>query len=37
VITVNKSDLVERMGSLSLARTREIVEGIKLLVEPREI
>jgi mRNA interferase MazF len=37
VITVNKSDLVERIGSLSLARTREIVEGIKLLVEPREI
>ena len=37
LITVNKSDLSEKIGSLSLARTREIVEGIELLVEPRGI
>ena len=37
LITVNKSDLAERIGSLSSARTREVVEGIKLLIEPREI
>jgi len=37
LITVNKSDLVERIGSLSSARTREVIEGIKLLIEPREV
>ncbi len=37
LITVNKADLVERIGTLSAARTREIVEGVKLLIEPREV
>ncbi len=37
LLTVNRSDLAERIGSLPLARTKEIVEGIRLLVEPREI
>ena len=37
LITVNKSDLAERIGSLSMAKTKEIVEGVKLLVEPREV
>ncbi|MEK7236335.1 MAG: type II toxin-antitoxin system PemK/MazF family toxin [Nitrospirota bacterium] len=37
IITVNKSDLVEKIGSLSQARINQIIEGIKLLMEPREI
>jgi len=37
IITVNKSDLVEKIGSLSQARIKQIIGGIKLLVEPREI
>ena len=37
IITVNKSDLVEKIGSLSPGRIRQIIEGIKLLMEPREI
>jgi len=36
IITVNKSDLIEKIGSLSPGRIREIIEGIKLLTEPRE-
>ena len=34
VVTVNKSDLKDKIGSLSPKRTNEIIEGIKLLVEP---
>lgn len=37
VITVNKSDLVEKIGSLPAGRLREIVEGFRLLIEPREV
>ena len=37
MITVNKSDLIEKIGSLSQDRIREVIEGIKLLIEPREI
>jgi mRNA interferase MazF len=37
VITVNKSDLVEKIGSLPAGRVREIVEGLRLLTEPREV
>jgi len=37
VITVNKSDLVERIGTLPTGRIREILEGIRLLTEPREV
>ena len=37
MITVNKSDLAERIGSLSPTRIREIIEGMMLLIEPREI
>jgi mRNA interferase MazF len=36
IITVNKSDLVGKIGSLSPERIGEIIEGIKLLTEPRE-
>jgi mRNA interferase MazF len=37
LITVDKDDLVEKVGTLSPARTRKIIEGIRLLVEPRSI
>jgi mRNA interferase MazF len=37
MITLNKSDLVEKIGSLSPTRIREVIEGIMLLIEPREI
>lgn len=37
IITVNKSDLVEKIGSLPPERTSEIIQGIILLIEPREI
>ena len=37
MITVNKSDLIEKIGSLSPTRISEIIEGITLLIEPREI
>jgi mRNA interferase MazF len=36
VITVDKSDLVEKIGSLSMTRVNQIVEGVKLLIVPRE-
>ncbi|MBF0236684.1 MAG: type II toxin-antitoxin system PemK/MazF family toxin [SAR324 cluster bacterium] len=35
--TVNKTDLIEKIGNLSPKRMLEIIEGIKLLMEPREI
>jgi mRNA-degrading endonuclease toxin of MazEF toxin-antitoxin module len=34
VITVDKSDLKDKIGSLSPERTQQIISGIKLLVEP---
>jgi len=34
---VNKSDPVEKIGSLSSSRVKQIIEGVKLLIEPREI
>ncbi|MEW6215000.1 MAG: type II toxin-antitoxin system PemK/MazF family toxin [Nitrospirota bacterium] len=37
IITVDKSDLIERIGSLSPSRIKEIIEGVKLLIEPREL
>ena len=37
MITVNKTDLVEKIGSLSPARISEVIEGILLLIKPREI
>ena len=35
VITVNKSDLQEKIGQLSNKRINEIIEGIFLLLKPR--
>ena len=37
IITVDKADLVEKIGRLSPARIKQIVDGIKLLIEPREL
>ncbi len=36
MITVDKSDLIEKIGSLSASRIKSIVDGVKLLIEPRE-
>ena len=37
IITVDKADLIEKIGSLSQSRVEQIIEGVKLLIEPREI
>lgn len=37
IFTVDKADLVEKIGSLSRERVREILDGIPLLIEPRDI
>jgi mRNA interferase MazF len=37
MVTVDKSDLVEKIGALSSARVKQIIEGVKLLMEPREV
>lgn len=35
--TVDKEDLVEKIGSLSPARFREVLDGVYLLLEPRQL
>jgi len=37
IITLNKSELEEKVGTLSKKRTEEIIKGIKLLIEPKDI
>jgi mRNA interferase MazF len=37
VITVDKSVLREKIGTLSRQRVREIVAGLGLILEPREL
>ncbi len=37
IFTVNKYDLSEKIGTLPKARVREILDGIRLLTEPKEI
>jgi mRNA interferase MazF len=37
IYTVNKSDLVEKIGQVSEKRMYKILEGLKLLTEPREL
>ena len=37
IYTVNKSDLIEKIGKVSTKRFNEILEGIKLITEPREV
>ena len=36
LFTVDKSDLTEHIGTLSKKRVRQILDGIRLLTEPRE-
>ena len=35
VLTVNKSDLIQKIGQLSKRRMEEIVEGFQVLIKPR--
>jgi len=35
--TIDKSFLIEKIGTLSPSRIKQIIEGIQLLMEPREI
>ena len=37
IFTVDKGDLVEKIGTLSRKRVHEIFDGIQLLIEPRDI
>jgi mRNA interferase MazF len=37
LFTMDKDDLTERIGTLSAARVQEILQGIFLLLEPRDI
>jgi mRNA interferase MazF len=37
IFTVDKSQLGEKIGTLSSRRVREILDGIGLLLEPREL
>ena len=37
VFTVNKSELVDKIGHVSQKRLLEILDGIQLLIEPREV
>jgi len=37
IFTINKNDLVEKIGSLSRTRMNEVLEGIELLISPRDI
>ena len=37
IFTVDKGDLVERIGTLSRERVRQILDGVLLLTEPRDI
>lgn len=37
MLTVDKSDLIEKIGSLSKERIDQILEGIKLITEPRDV
>ena len=37
IITVDISDLVEKIGALPLARINQILEGVQLLLGPREV
>jgi mRNA interferase MazF len=37
IVTVDKTQLGEKIGTLSAERVQQIIEGIKLVIEPREI
>ena len=37
IFTTDKRDLVERIGTLSSDRVRQILDGVNLLIEPRDV
>lgn len=37
IMTIDKEDLGEKIGSLSPERVAEMLEGVNLLLEPREV
>jgi len=37
IFTVDKRDLVEKTGSISSERMTQVLEGIELLISPRDI
>ena len=37
IFTVDKRDLDEKMGTLSRRRVRQILDGVRLVIEPRDI
>jgi len=37
IFTVDKRDLDEKIGTLSRRRVRQILDGIHLIIEPREV
>jgi mRNA interferase MazF len=37
IITANKTDLLEKIGSLSPQRLNAVLDGVRLVIEPREI
>lgn len=37
LVTVDKADLIEQIGTLPPTRVREILDGIRLLIEPRDL
>ncbi|NWH05975.1 type II toxin-antitoxin system PemK/MazF family toxin [Desulfobacter latus] len=37
IYTVNKTDLIEKIGTLSKKRFEEVLQGLSLLLEPREV
>ncbi len=37
IFTVNKGDLVEKIGSLSHNRVVQVLEGVELLIIPRDV
>ena len=37
IFTVNKSDLSEKIGSLSIDRIFQILNGVRLITQPREV
>jgi len=37
IVTVDKTNLVEKIGALTAGRVKQIVSGLKLLIEPRDV
>jgi len=36
-LTIDKSELIDKIGILSKKRINEILEGIRLIIEPRDV